>query len=192
MIGRFAVKPPFVLGPFPDRANRIEDWPDGWYEYDDPTVHGPGNALIRRYFKNDHLGGMKIWVEESVPLPIFDGDFTSYACIEYFDKDRGVYWFIEDGGVEYEEGALLCRDTNGIPFDTELEGLIGGRYKTGDILFDMYGTACIFKEVDDELHAFKIAEVMAKRRKLRMCGCGGVTEGAHVLEQKQKQEGEER
>lgn len=158
------MSPLFTFGDiYPGRACRIEGWTDGWSETRDPCVHGHGNSNIRRFFWNDALG-CGLWTEETLPLTIFDGGITLRACIDYRDPRTGMYCMIKGDGVVYDKTSLVFGDVESIPSDPVLEALFGGT-ETKDLLFDMYGTACILAMVEDEAHAFRVAKAIAERAK---------------------------
>ncbi|MCK9325659.1 MAG: hypothetical protein M0P69_09200 [Bacteroidales bacterium] len=148
----------------PNHANKIEGWPNGWYEEEEPVVLGHGNERIRRFFKNDALD-CTMWVEEVIPTNFFQASFSMFACIDYRDPKTGGFYQIECEGVTYDENTLIVRDENSVPEDDELASLFEDvpSVSTGNRLFDMYGTVCIMTKVKDEDHAFKIAELMARR-----------------------------
>ena len=170
---------------------KLEDLPDnGWYEYDEPVIHGFGGNIVRRFFQNDELG-FSLTVEEVYPHNMFKRpymraemvyinpkgqicftvpDGQELQCSKGLEREDYV-WFENGTDVEDQEFDSVLKEV----FDGEdhseknyaLEKLMGMKIphlkKTHEVLCENYSVWDVCVVVQSLEGAFHFGEFFAKR-----------------------------
>lgn len=163
-----------------ETPGKLEDLPDnGWYEYDEPVIHGFGGNIVRRFFQNDELG-FSLTVEEVYPHNMFKRPYMRAEMVYINPKGQICFtipdgkdyvWFEKGTDVEDQEFDSVLKEV----FDGEdhseknyaLEKLMGmktpGLKKTHEVLYDNYNVWNVGVVVQSFEGAFHFGEFFAKR-----------------------------